>query len=101
MYLVGLAIVPLIMLGRQLRSVQLSYAVLAACFMPLLSLTLLIMNNRVDWVGRRYRSGWVINGLLAATLAFFAYTGATEIRDAVASKPQPPPPPVVTTGDTT
>lgn len=98
-YLVGLAIVPLVFLTRRLETVQLTYAVLAACFMPLLALTLLIMNNRKDWVGPRFKSGWIINVLLAATLAFFCYTGWLEIREKFAGKPSPPPA-RVTDGDT-
>lgn len=90
-YLVGLATVPLVLLQRKLETVQLTYAVLAACFMPLLSLTLLIMNNRTDWVGSRYRSGWLVNILLAATLAFFCYAGVQEVREKFGGKVAPTP----------
>jgi hypothetical protein len=58
----------------------LTYAILGALFMPLLAVTLLIMNNRIEWVGRSYRNGRVVNTLLLATLLFFCYFGWTQIR---------------------
>jgi Mn2+/Fe2+ NRAMP family transporter len=76
-YLVALAIVPLPVLWISVTRAQLMYAVLGSLFMPLLALTLLIMNNRTDWVGKRYRSGWLTNAILVITLAFFAYVGYT------------------------
>ncbi len=80
-YLIAIATVPLILLLMPMTRIQLAYAVLGACFMPLLAITLLIMNNRKDWVGKRFRSGWLINLMLAITLLFFAYQGATKIHD--------------------
>lgn len=76
-YLVALALVPLALLWLPLRTIQLSYAVIGSLFMPLLALTLLIMNNRATWVGREYRNGWITNAVLAGTLAFFVYAGGT------------------------
>lgn len=74
-YLIALALVSLLLLDLKLERVQLYYAVLAAMFMPLLALTLLIMNNQTAWVGRPFKSPWWINGILVATLAFFVYAG--------------------------
>jgi hypothetical protein len=47
--------------------------------LPLLALTLLIMNNRTRWVGEDFRSGLVINAVLAVALVFFVYVGVREI----------------------
>jgi len=77
-YLVLIATVPLPLLWRSLERAQLTYAVLGALFMPLLALTLLIMNTRSAWVGIRLRNRWVTNLALAATLTLFAYIGAGE-----------------------
>ncbi|MFQ5491591.1 MAG: Nramp family divalent metal transporter [Phycisphaerae bacterium] len=74
-YLIAIAIVSLPMLFVSVRQAQLAYAVLGSLFMPLLALTLLIMNNRTDWVGRDLRNGWPTNLMLVATLAFFAFVG--------------------------
>lgn len=81
-YLIALAIVPLPLLFRKVEHVQLLYAVLGAFFMPLLALTLLLMNNRRDWVGA-HRSGWVINTILVITLLFFGFVGVQEIAAAL------------------
>ena len=86
-YLVALALVSLLLLNVRLERVQLYYAVMAALFMPLLALTLLIMNNRTGWVGPKFRSPVWINLILAATLGFFAYAGFAKVRGLLSAKP--------------
>jgi len=78
-YLVGLAIVPLVLLWGSVAEVQLTYAVLGSFFLPLVALTLLLMNNRTDWVGPGFKSHPVINAVLITTLLFFGYTGVKKI----------------------
>lgn len=72
-YLFAIAIVPLPLLLLSVRQAQLIYAVLGSFFMPLLALTLLLMNNRTRWVGKRFRNGIAANVVLVATLGLFAY----------------------------
>jgi len=72
-YLVLIALVPLPLLWLSVERAQLIYAVLGSMFMPLLALTLLLMNNRKGWVGRELRNGWLTNVVLVATLLFFTY----------------------------
>jgi Mn2+/Fe2+ NRAMP family transporter len=79
LYLYALACVPLVLLWLKLAQVQKAYAVLGAFFMPLLALSLLMMNNRVSWVGREYRNGQLVNAVLVATLAFFGYAGGRSV----------------------
>ena len=79
-YLLGVAVVPLVLLWTTVRQVQLVYATLGAWFMPLVALTLLVMNNRSRWVGQSFRNGWAINGLLVVTLGLFAYLALMGIR---------------------
>jgi len=79
-YLVALAIVPLPLLWINLRTAQLLYTTFGAMFMPLLALTLLLMNNREAWVGRRFRNGWITNLVLVATLVFFAFAAFVTAR---------------------
>ncbi|MGH7568417.1 MAG: Nramp family divalent metal transporter [Gemmatimonadales bacterium] len=74
-FLVFLSTAPLVLLWAPLERAQLLYAVFGAFFMPLLALTLLIMNTRTAWVGRDFRNGWVTNLVLLTTLAVFAYLG--------------------------
>ncbi|MCB9850877.1 MAG: Nramp family divalent metal transporter [Phycisphaerales bacterium] len=80
-FLVALALVPMLLVGRELGKIQLVYAVMAALFMPLLALTLLLLNNRTDWVGKRFRSGYLVNILLVATLAFFAWVFVRQVKE--------------------
>lgn len=66
------AVVPLFLLNAPVRQIQLTYGVLGAMFLPLLALTLLLLNGRRAWVGRANRNPLWINLALGACLAFFA-----------------------------
>jgi len=78
-FLFFIATVPLLLLWTTLEHAQLLYAVFGSLFMPLLALTLLVMNNRTAWVGRDFRTGWVMNLALGTTLALFAWIGGREL----------------------
>jgi Mn2+/Fe2+ NRAMP family transporter len=79
-YLGLLATVPLVLLRWPVRELQLAFGLTGALLLPLLALTLLIMNNRREWVGEEFRSGILINAVLAVTLVFFVYVGVSEIQ---------------------
>ena len=78
-YLIAISLVPLVSLWLTVERIQLAYAVMGAMFMPLLAVTLLILNNRESWVGRSFRSRWWINAVLVITLLLFAYTGVLQL----------------------
>jgi Mn2+/Fe2+ NRAMP family transporter len=78
-YLLGLTVAPLCLLWVSVQQVQLIYAIFGAFFMPMLALSLLIMNNRVAWVGKAFRNGWIVNSVLVITLVFFVYMAAREV----------------------
>jgi Mn2+/Fe2+ NRAMP family transporter len=78
-YLILQATVPLILLRWPVPQLQLAFGFTGAMLLPLLALTLLLMNNRRQWVGEEFRSGFVINAVLAIALAFFGYMGLREI----------------------
>jgi len=82
-YLIAIAVLPLPLLWGSVVWAQKTYAVLGSLFMPLLALTLLIMNNRARWVGATFRNGWLTNVVLLATLVFFAYLGVQTIADQI------------------
>ena len=65
----------MITLWMPFEQIQIIYAVLGSFFMPLLALTLLIMNNRRDWVAAEFRNGFLVNIFLLMTLAFFVWQG--------------------------
>ena len=75
----AIALLPLPLLWGKVIQIQLAYAIFGALFMPLLALTLLVMNNRGDWVGNRFRSGWIVNTILVLTVVYFAFAGIQKI----------------------
>jgi hypothetical protein len=85
MYLAFIATVPLIFLLTPVRSIQLSFGVIAAFFLPLMALTLLIMNNRARWVGGDFVSHWGHNVVLGLGFVFFAYVGMSELLEQFAA----------------
>ena len=78
-YLVCLATVPLILLRWRVEQLQLAFGLTGAMLLPLLALTLLVMNNREDWVGREFRASFPLNFVLAGALLFFGFVGAREV----------------------
>ncbi|MBL8291515.1 MAG: Nramp family divalent metal transporter [Bryobacterales bacterium] len=78
-YLLCLATVPLVLLRWPVKELQLAFGITGAMLLPILALTLLIMNNRRAWVGSGFRATIPLNATLAAALAFFAYVGLREI----------------------
>ena len=84
-YQIAIAVVPLALLWVSVERIQVGYAIMGALFMPLLALTLLLMNNRLRWVGAQFRSGWFTNGVLTITLLLFAYMGALRLWRLMAS----------------
>ena len=67
-----IGVVPLFLLNAPVRQIQLTYAILGAMFLPLLALTLLLLNNRAKWVGGGSRNPLWINLALGGCLVFFA-----------------------------
>ena len=72
-YLLCLAFIPIPMLWIQFDLVQTIYAMLGAVFLPMLAITLLIMNNKKQWIEKSFRNGPFTNSLLILTLMFFLY----------------------------
>ena len=78
-YLLFIATVPPIFLLVPVRSIQLAFGIVGAFFLPLMALTLLIMNNRRRWVGANFVSHWGHNLILLLGFVFFAYVGIAGI----------------------
>lgn len=78
-YLLAMGSVPLVLLFTSVRPLQIANAVLGACFMPLLALTLLLLNNNGRLVGDQFRNGWFINAVLVFTVLLFTTAGAIEL----------------------
>ena len=60
------------------------YAVFGALFVPLLAVTLLLLNGRADWVGR-LRNGRLTTVLLTATVVLFVFFGYLQLRAQIAA----------------
>jgi Mn2+/Fe2+ NRAMP family transporter len=78
-YLATLAVVPLAGLFFSFREVQKLYAVVGAWFIPALTLVLLVLNNRSDWVGERFRNGVAVNLVLVFVLVFFSWIAVRSV----------------------
>ncbi|MDA7980695.1 MAG: Nramp family divalent metal transporter [Pirellulales bacterium] len=79
-YLLAIGIVPAPLIWfYSLADVQLAYTTLGAASMPLLALTLLLLNTRKTFVGERYRNNWATNVILVLTLAAFLFFGGYQI----------------------
>lgn len=71
LYLIALAIIPILGLRYGFQSIQKYYAVFGACFMPFLAAVLIYLNGRASLVGEKHKNSPTTNTILAATLAFF------------------------------
>ncbi len=78
LYLYALATIPLAGLFVEFQSLQKTYAIIGAAFMPLLALVLLFLNGQKRWIGERFRNSVFTNLLLILTLLFFILAGFYE-----------------------
>ena len=71
-FLVGVALLGMLLLfyDKPILIVVI-YAVLSSLFMPILTVALLIMNNRAALVGDEYRNGWLTNVSLILAIGLF------------------------------
>lgn len=74
-FLLALAILPLVQVRYTFEDVQRSYVVTGALFIPILAVALLIMNGRSAWVGPRHRNSRLTTSLLIVVLLFFIWAG--------------------------
>jgi hypothetical protein len=74
-YLVLLAVVPMLGLFASFREVQKFYTVIGAVFFPLLALAVLVFNSRTSWVGERFTNRPVTIVALVSVLIFFSWLG--------------------------
>lgn len=78
-YLAAMATLPLILVRWPVEQLQLAFGLTGAMLLPLLALTLLLMNNREPWVGREFRASLGLNLILISALVFFGTVGVREI----------------------
>ena len=69
-YLLAITFIPMLGLFMQFKEAQKLYALVGALFIPLLALTLLMMNSRKKWLGK-HCNGHISTLMLTITLLFF------------------------------
>ena len=79
-FLLALAIIPLLQVTKPFEDVQKYYAILGAAFIPFLAALLLVMNSRTKWVGARHRNRWLTVVILVVVLLLSCLAGVVEIR---------------------
>lgn len=72
-YLFAIGIIPMLGLVVSFQEIQKLYAVIGAAFIPLITVGLLIMNSRADWVGEKFKNRRKTDMVLMIILGFFAW----------------------------
>ena len=81
-YLLMLALVPMLGLFFSFREIQKFYSVIGAWFFPLLALVLLVLNGRTAFIGARHRNRPLTTAVLIAVLAFFSWLAYRDLTSA-------------------
>jgi hypothetical protein len=79
-YLYGLATIPMIGLWIGFAQMQKFYAIIGALFMPMLALTLLLLNGRASWIGDQHRNHLLTTMTLIFILLFFLMAGGLTVQ---------------------
>ncbi|HUG89316.1 MAG TPA: divalent metal cation transporter, partial [Planctomycetaceae bacterium] len=88
-YLLGLAIVPAAGLALvPFATIQKTYAIVGAVFMPILAAALLALNGRRGPVDEPYRNSLATTVILVAAVAFFVGVGALEVWERLSHAPK-------------
>jgi Mn2+/Fe2+ NRAMP family transporter len=78
-YLYALSIIPIIGLWVGFANMQKYYAIIGALFMPMLAITLLLLNGRTQWIGEQHQNRPLTTGILIFILLFFLMAGGLTI----------------------
>jgi Mn2+/Fe2+ NRAMP family transporter len=79
-YLLALAIIPLMQVVRPFREVQKLYAIVGAAFIPMLAITLLLLNGRFGGLERAHRNRPPTVAVLGLALVLALLAGVFEVR---------------------
>ncbi len=81
-YLYAMATLPVAGMFGNFASVQKAYALFGAMFIPLLAVTLLLLNGSARRVGSEHRNGWLATFALLAAVGLFLVYGYFRVRAA-------------------
>lgn len=79
-YLYGLATIPMIGLWVGFAQMQKFYAIIGALFIPMLALTLLLLNGQAKWIGVQHRNHPLTTIILIFILLFFLMAGTLTVQ---------------------
>ncbi len=79
LFLLALAVVPLIQVARPFAELVTAYAVFGAFFLPLLALVLMLLNSRRRWIGYQMKNGPLATIGLLLTLLFFLFAASIKL----------------------
>ncbi len=80
-YLCGIASVPILgLVAADFQTMQKTYAVVGALFIPMLATVLLVFNGRASWVGPKFRNSLSTSVVLVAIILFFVVAGTLAIQ---------------------
>ena len=84
LYLLAMALIPVAGLAAvNFRTIQKSYAVVGALFVPMLAAVLLILNRQTNLIGSKYMNSLVTSIVLVGILLFFVVVAGQEIYDQI------------------
>jgi len=81
-YLVFMAVIPAVLLFADKPIwIVVMYAAVSSLFLPILTVTLLLMNNRSDWIGHAHRNGPLTNATMLLAVGLFCYLAIRTIAE--------------------
>ncbi len=80
LYMVLIAIVPMLGLFTSFQQAQKLYTVTGAYFFPLLAIVLLLLNSRGKWIGEKFKYGLTSIISLVVVLLFFLWATAMNVQ---------------------
>ena len=91
-FLYAIALIPIAgLMTFDFQTMQKTYAVVGALFVPMLAGVLLILNGRVALVGAQLKNSRLTSVVLVAILAFFLIAGFLQVRKKLSGVKRPPP----------
>ena len=90
-FLYAIALIPIVgLMTFDFQTMQKTYAVVGALFVPMLAAVLLVLNGRVALVGAQLKNSRLTSVVLVAILLFFLTAGFLQVRKKLSGVKRPP-----------
>ena len=91
-FLYAIALIPIVgLMTFEFQTMQKTYAVVGALFLPMLAGVLLVLNGRVALIGAQFKNSRFTAAVLVAILTFFVIAGFLQVREKLSGVKRPPP----------